>query len=107
FNGDYLFFKKRNPKAYADIDYFVPEEGSELWVDAMAIPAHAPHPKLANKFINFILKPKISAQLSNWNSYASPNKAARPYLKKALTKPPIMPTDADMKRLHFTPSIKG
>lgn len=107
FSGDYLFFKKRNPEAYANIEFFVPKEGSELWVDVMAIPAHAPHPKLANKFINFILNPKIGAKLSNWNAYASPNKAARPYLNEALTKPPILPTDAKMKKLHFTPAIKG
>jgi spermidine/putrescine transport system substrate-binding protein len=73
----------------------------------MAIPAHAPHPKLANEFINFILKPKIGAKLSNWNSYASPNKAARPYLNKELQEPPIMPTAAQMKRLHFKPILKG
>jgi spermidine/putrescine transport system substrate-binding protein len=107
FNGDYVFFKKRNPKAYADIKFIVPKEGTELWVDAMAIPAQAPHPKLANKFINFILSAKMGAKLSNWNSYSSPNKASQPYLNKVLTKPPILPTDAEMKTLHFTPALKG
>ncbi|HET7315625.1 spermidine/putrescine ABC transporter substrate-binding protein [Salinisphaera sp.] len=107
YNGDYAFDKSENPKGFEDIKFVVPKEGAELWVDSMAIPAHAPHPKLANKFINFILKAKIGAELSNWNAYASPNKAARPYLDKALTEPPIMPTDEQMKRLHFTPVIAG
>lgn len=73
----------------------------------MAIPAHAPHPRLANPFINCILKPSIGAELSNYNVYASPNKAAQPYLDKALTEPPVTPADAQMKRLHLTPAIKG
>lgn len=107
FNGDYVFFKNQNPEAFADIEYFVPKEGSEIWVDVMAIPAHAPHPELANKFINFILDAKIGAKLSNWNSYASPNKAARPYLDAGLKQPPITPTDEQLKTLDFTPVIKG
>ncbi|RJS93299.1 PotD/PotF family extracellular solute-binding protein [Salinisphaera sp. Q1T1-3] len=107
YNGDYAFDKQENPQGYKHIKFIVPKEGAELWVDSMAIPAHAPHPRLANQFINFILDAKIGAQLSNYNAYASPNKAARPYLDKALTEPPIMPSDAEMKRLHFTPSIAG
>ncbi len=107
FNGDYVHFKKRNPKVYADIKFIVPKEGTELWMDTMAIPAHAPHPKLANKFINFILEAKVGAMLSNYNAYTSPNKAAQPYLHKALTKPPIMPTAAQLKTLHYTPPLKG
>lgn len=107
YNGDYAFDKKENPEAFKDIKFVVPREGAELWVDSMAIPAHAPHPDLANKFINFILEAKIGAQLSNYNSYATPNKQSLPLLDAALRKPPVMPTDAQMKRLHFTPSIKG
>src|SRR5699024_5794183 len=105
FSGDYLFYKQENPQAYADIKYFVPDEGSELWVDVMAIPAHAPNPELAHKFINFILDAQIGAQLANWNAYASPNEAAQPYLDEALTRPPIMPAEDKMKVLHFTPAI--
>lgn len=107
FNGDYVFFKKKDPKAYANTKFIIPKEGSELWVDTMAIPAHAPHPELANKFINFILAAKIGAELSNWNAYPSPNKASEPYLDADLKKPPIMPTPKQMKTLKFTPAPSG
>lgn len=107
YSGDYLFYKNKNPKAFKTLKYFVPKEGSQLWVDVMAIPSHAPHPKLANKFINFILDAKIGAQLSNWNMYASPNKAARPYLNEALAKPPILPSEETMQQLEFTPVLEG
>ncbi len=107
FNGDYMFYKGKNPKAFKDIKFIVPKEGTELWVDTMAIPAHAPHPKLANEFINFILEPKIGAELSNWNAYTSPNKASQPYLDKEIMQPPIMPTKDELSRLRFTPALKG
>ena len=35
--------------------YFIPKEGSQIWLDNLAVLAHAPHRDLAEKFINFIL----------------------------------------------------
>ena len=107
FNGDYVFQKREDPKTYADMAFFIPEEGSELWVDTMAIPAHAPHPELAHKFINYLLEPEVGARLSNYNAYTSPNAAAQPFLDEELTDPPITPTEEDMKRLAFTPGLAG
>ena len=107
YNGDYLFYKGQDPKAYKNIGFSIPKEGAELWVDNMMIPAHAPHADLANKFINFILSPKIGARLSNWTEYSSPNAASTPMLDKVLQEPPSTPTDAQMKRLHFTPALEG
>ena len=62
---------------------------------------------LAHKFIDFILDAEIGAQLSNYNYYASPNAAAEPYLDEALKQPPAQPTEEEMKRLRFTPSLEG
>lgn len=107
FNGDFMRDKLDNPESYADIKFTIPREGAEIGVDNMAIPAHAPHPKLANKFINFILSAKIGAELSNYNSYPTPNKASQPLLNEALKKPPVTPTPDEMKRLHFVPLLKG
>ncbi len=107
YNGDYVFDKSHNPKAYADTRFVVPRKGAELWVDNMAIPAHAPHPRLANKFINFVLRARIGAKLSNYNSYATPNAKSQPLLEPALKQPPVTPTPAQMRRLHYTPALKG
>ncbi|MCK2182563.1 ABC transporter substrate-binding protein [Halomonas getboli] len=107
YNGDYFYYKSENPEAFESLDFMIPDEGAEMWVDAMMIPAEAPNPDLAYKFINFILDAEIGAQLSNYNYYASPNAAAEPYLDEVLTQPPIMPSDDDMQRLRFTPSLEG
>lgn len=107
FNGDYLQYKSENPEAFKRMKFVVPKEGAELWVDTMAIPDKAPHPKLANQFINFILDAKNGAALSEFTRYASPNKAAQPYLEAGLKQPPSLPTDAQMAHLHYTPALKG
>lgn len=107
YNGDYLFFKEEDPDSFATLDFMIPDEGAEMWVDSMLIPAEAPNPDMAHKFIDFILDAEIGAQLSNYNYYASPNAAATPYLDEVLTQPPVQPSEADMERLRFTPSLEG
>ncbi|WP_136249186.1 ABC transporter substrate-binding protein [Halomonas borealis] len=107
FNGDYLYLKDENPQAFENLAFMIPEEGAEKWVDTMMIPSEAPHPGLAHKFIDFILDARIGAQLSGYTYYASPNAAAEPYLDEVLTQPPIMPSDEDLARLTFIPTLSG
>jgi spermidine/putrescine transport system substrate-binding protein len=87
--------------------YFLPAQGTEIWVDTMAIPTHAPNPKLAHEFINFILAAGPGAELSNFNLYASPNAAAQKGLSASLKDPLSLPTAAQMKRLSFIPPLAG
>lgn len=47
------------------LQYVIPKEGTTLWIDCMAIPEGAPHPKNAHLFINFLLRPDISSRLTN------------------------------------------
>jgi spermidine/putrescine transport system substrate-binding protein len=99
-------------QCYADgtckkLKYFLPKEGTEIWVDTMVIPTHAPNPGLALEFINFILDAKNGAQLSNFNQYASPNQASQPMVQGLLQTEMFTPTPADQKILHFTLSLKS
>ncbi len=48
-----------------NIKYIIPKEGSTLWIDCIAIPVGAPHPRNAHIFINFLLRPDISAKITN------------------------------------------
>ena len=59
-----------------EIEYIIPKEGAVRWVDLMAIPADAPHADSAHAFINYLLKPEVSAGIVDYVSYASPNTAA-------------------------------
>jgi spermidine/putrescine transport system substrate-binding protein len=98
YNGDAIKGTADDPETY----YFVPREGGVIWVDNLAVPAKAPHRDVAEKFINFILDPKIGAQLSNFNQYATPNKAARAHITPAdLANPAIYPPPEMMAKLQF------
>jgi len=86
----------------ANTIYFIPREGSQIWLDNLAVLAKAPHRDLAEKFINFILDAKVGAQLSNFTQFATPNHAARPFIKpEALNNPAIYPPPEAMAKLEF------
>jgi len=59
-----------------DFAYVLPEEGSNVWVDNLAIPVDAPNPELAMVFMDYILDAQVGADLSNFIAYASPNQAS-------------------------------
>lgn len=107
FSGDFLNARQADPEGFKNLRYVVPKEGSEIWVDNMMIPAHAPHPEWAHKFIDFLLEAENGAQLANWVHYSSPNEAAFPLLHPELRKTPSLPTDDEMKHLHFLPVQQG
>jgi putrescine transport system substrate-binding protein len=84
------------------IRYVVPKEGGSLWIDVIAIPKGAPHPKNAHKFINFLLKPEISARVSNTLKLAIANQAATPYIKEEIQgDPTIYPKPEVMETLKL------
>ncbi|MFS8868129.1 spermidine/putrescine ABC transporter substrate-binding protein [Synechococcus sp. H65.1] len=98
YSGDALQAAEENP----NIGYFVPREGAHIWLDVMAIPAKAPNPELANRFINFLLEPEIGAQLSNYNRFATPNAAALPKINpQDRQNPAIYPDEATFARLRY------
>ena len=98
FNGDAVRGMNEDPATL----FFVPEEGGVIWVDNLAIPAQAPHRDTAEKFINFILDPQVGARLSNFNQYATPNRAAKPFITPAdLANEAIYPSARIMARLEW------
>ena len=67
-----------------DLAYAIPQEGSNLWFDAMVIPATARNPENAEKFINFMLDPEHAAQNAEYVWYSLPSSAARELLSDEL-----------------------
>ena len=91
-----------------DIVYILPEEGTMLWGDNFVIPANSPHQYTAEVFLNFLLRPEISAQITNENYYATPNEAAYPFIDpEILNDPVIFPPNEDLENaevfLQHTP----
>lgn len=80
----------------------IPAEGTQIWVDNLVICSSAPHPELAGRFIEFMLRPEISAKLANVLQYATPNRAARDLVDPAMVKnPAIYPPSEVMGKLEF------
>ncbi|MFN8375072.1 MAG: spermidine/putrescine ABC transporter substrate-binding protein [Anaerolineae bacterium] len=88
-----------------DFRFSIPQEGTNLWVDNIAIPASAPNPRLAEAFIDYILQPQVAADISNFTAYASPNQTAinLGLIDEAfLSNVNIYPSDEVRGHLYFT-----
>ena len=70
--------------------------GTIEWFDMLAIPADAPHPANALKFLNYIMEPKVTADISNNVFYANGNKASFPLVDPAITGDPNIYPPADV-----------
>src|SRR5690606_17491730 len=82
--------------------YVVPKEGGLLWMDNMAIPKTARNVDAALKFINFLLRPEISARLTEAIQYPTPNLGANEYLDdEILQNPAIYPPQDVMDRMEW------
>jgi spermidine/putrescine transport system substrate-binding protein len=83
-SGEIAMAQAENP----DIGFIIPAEGTFLFVDNWAIPKGARHKGLAEDFINFVLRPEISAMIVNHARYASVNDAAKPFIKPEILRGP-------------------
>jgi putrescine transport system substrate-binding protein len=102
-SGDYAQASARADEAGIEIDlrYTMPREGSGLWVDGMFIPSDAPHTENAYTFINYMLRPEVTAAISNFVFYANANKSARPLLRSEVTdNPGIYPDEESWDLLY-------
>ncbi len=75
-NGDILAVMEEDD----DLSYAVPDEGTMVWLDGVAIPKGAPHPDNAHAFIDFLMDAKVNAAIANTIHYATGNAAARQYV---------------------------
>ncbi|PIE08841.1 MAG: spermidine/putrescine ABC transporter substrate-binding protein PotF, partial [Rhodobacterales bacterium] len=103
-SGDMLQARDRAAEAEngVEIAYNAPREGALMWFDQMAIPADAPHPEAAHKFLNFMMDAQNMATASNYVYYANGNKAAQEFLEAdVLNDPAIYPTPEAMENLYI------
>jgi putrescine transport system substrate-binding protein len=82
YNGDAGLAYMRAQEAGLDLDlrYNIPSIGTMMFIDLMAIPADAPHPENAYRFIEYMLNPEVIAKTSNLVYFANANKESLPYV---------------------------
>lgn len=79
--GDALVIQETNP----DIQFYMPTEGTNMFVDSMCILNTTEHQKEAELFINFMCEPKIAAMNAETVGYATPNTEALNLLDPEIT----------------------
>jgi putrescine transport system substrate-binding protein len=102
YSGDINIAKNRaiEGKTGQNIQTLTPKTGGVIFMDTMVIPADAPHPENALKWINYILRPEVHAGLTNKVFYANPNLASRKFIKPEIANDPaVYPPEAEMKKM--------
>jgi len=91
----------------AHLAFILPKEGSNITYNAFLIPASAPHPEAAHKFLNFILDPRVIADVTNDIHYGNDNLAARPYVRPELLRDPAIYPPPELKARLYLPAELG
>lgn len=95
YSGDGITLTELHP----GIRFVVPEEGTNIWSDHIAVMATSNKKELAHQFINFLNEPDNAAKLATTLNFATPNAAARQYLGEAfLSDPRIFPNANILER---------
>jgi putrescine transport system substrate-binding protein len=101
-SGDYAVARARAREAGIPrtLGFGIPAEGIPAWFDAAYIPADAPHPGNAHRFLAWLLRPEVIAGVTNAVGYANPNAAATALVREDLRlDPAIYPDEGIMQRL--------
>jgi putrescine transport system substrate-binding protein len=103
YNGSFVQARNRAKEAKngMNIGYVIPDEGSLLWFDMLAIPRDAPNAANAHLFINYLMAPQVIANISNFIGFANANSAASPLLEASIVADPIVYPPRDQQQRLF------
>ena len=84
YSGEMLYIQEESAEADFTLEYVVPEEGTNIWIDSWVIPANARNKENAEKWINFLCRPDIAKKNFDYITYSTPNKGAYEMLEDEL-----------------------
>lgn len=73
YSGEAIYTQREN----SDLEYVIPSEGTNVWIDSWVIPKNAPNKENAEKFIDFLCRGDIALKNFEYITYSTPNTAAR------------------------------
>ena len=85
YSGEILYVQGELEGTDVEIDYAIPEEGTNVWFDGWVIPWNAKHKENAEKWMNFLCRPDIAAKNFEYITYPTPNVGALALLDKSYT----------------------
>jgi putrescine transport system substrate-binding protein len=98
--------RARSVGVSVNLAFTIPREGSNASYDALLIPAGASHPKAAHAFLNYLLEPRVIAQVTNDIHYANDNIAANVFVDPAILNDPAVYPPAQVEaRLYLSGEV--
>lgn len=103
YGGDLIQARDRAAEAGkgVNIEVVVPKEGAVVVTDVMAIPADAPHPGNAHKFIDFMMRPDVVGAITNAVGYSNSIKGAEQHVDAAILNDPAIYPPAEVRAKFF------
>jgi putrescine transport system substrate-binding protein len=109
-SGDINIARQRaiEGKTGQKIEALIPKIGAPVFFDVMVIPADAPHPGNAHKWMNYIMRPDVHASLTNKVFYANPNKDSLKFVRKDVAdNKTVFLSPEDMKKMIAPDSLNN
>jgi len=73
YSGEAIYTQREN----SDLEFVIPEEGTNVWIDGWVVPKNAANKENAEKFIDFMCRADIALMNFEYITYSTPNDAAR------------------------------
>ncbi len=80
YSGEAIFCQDENP----NLEYVVPDEGSNIWIDCAVVPKNAKNKDAAMEFLNFLCRPEIGVMNFDYITYSTPNVASQALLDEEI-----------------------
>ena len=110
YSGDIYQAKSRAEEAKngVNVAYSIPKEGAGSFFDMLAVPADAKNVEAAHTFINYLMKPEVIAEITNYVQFPNGNSASTPLVDEAIrTDPGIYPSAEVLKKIYTFPDLSN
>jgi putrescine transport system substrate-binding protein len=108
YSGDAMVARRMVNESHGSvkIEYSFTREMVPFYIDSMVIPSDSPNPAAALAFINFVMRPEVSASVTRFIGFATANAAAVPLLEPAIRAntliypPPAIRSRFELQRVY-------
>lgn len=111
YGGDMIQARDRAIEANNGVNVvvFLPKEGAQVVIDVMAIPADAPHPENAKKFIDFMMRADVVGPITDAVGYANAIKGSTEFVSKERQADPVIYPSEETRNAFFSlpPKSRG
>ncbi len=96
-SGHALRAIERNPA----LNYVIPDEGAAMYIDTLAIPANAPNPGLAYRFIDFLIAPQNAIRNARATHFYPPLPSESPAMQQFAAEYPLQVMSSKQRRASY------